>query len=184
MTVKNNFNIFNRQHIMIDLETLSKHPNAAIVSIGAVKFTFEDGLGDEFLINISPKSNAELKLHFQKDTIEWWNKQPKETREMWQQNPQHIRDALISLNDFVGVDKKRIVWAQGAAFDFSIIHSAYIATNLKWPVEYWNECDSRTVFTLLGIRNDKIRATQTEHHSSLGDAKSQALTLINAFKVD
>lgn len=39
--------------------------------------------------------------------------------------------------------------------------------------------DSRTVFNLLGVRNDKIRKEQTGYHSALDDAKSQANTLIS-----
>ena len=174
-------NIFKRQHVMLDIETLSTRANAAIVSIGAVKFTFEDGLGDSMLVNITPKSCVAAGLHVSKSTIEWWAKQPKEVREAWATDPVPLDTALESVIQFVGVDKKQLVWSQGASFDFPIIHSACTATNVDWKTPYWNECCSRTVFTLLGVRNDKNRNGATDAHTALGDAIAQAKLLIGCF---
>src|ERR1035437_5938474 len=113
-------NIFNRQHIMLDLETMSTRANAAIVSIGAVKFTFESGMTDEFLINVDPISCHKKGLHIDPSTIEWWKTQPKEAMDAWKQNPQDIIYALEELNLFIGSTPKQLVWCQGASFDFPI----------------------------------------------------------------
>lgn len=177
----NELNIFGRQHIMLDLETMSNRANAAIVSIGAVKFTFEDGLGDEFLINVDPISCHKIGLHIDTSTIEWWKTQPKEAQDSWKVNPQPITTALEQLNAFIGNVPKQLVWCQGASFDFPILHSACAASRVEWGTKYWNECCLRTVFTLLNIRNDKIRKTQVGHHTALADSKSQAQTLIDVF---
>jgi len=175
-------NIMNRPHIMIDLETLSTRPNAVILSIGAVKFTFEDGMGEEFLINVDPVSCIQKGLHVDQETVEWWKKQPKEARDSWKVNPQPLDVALNSLVEFIGNDvKKQLLWCHGATFDFPIISSACDACGINWPTKYWNELCSRTVFTLLDIRNDKIRKTQEGNHTALADAKSQTQTLIEAF---
>ncbi len=175
-------NIFNKPHLMVDLETLSTHQNATIVSIGAVKFTFEDGLGEEFLINISPKTCIERGLHVEKATLKWWLTQPKEIINLWKFNPQPLDEALVKFNDFVGTTKNQFIWAHGAIFDLGVIRSAFEACGVERNWKYWVEMDDRTIFNLLGIRNDKIRAQESGHHSALDDAKSQARTLINAFK--
>ena len=47
-------------HVMIDLETLSTHTNAAIIEIGAVEFNKETGeIGDklDIIINVSDWTN-------------------------------------------------------------------------------------------------------------------------------
>ena len=43
-------------HIMIDLETLSTRAHATILSIGAVKFNIQDGIFEEFYINVDAKT--------------------------------------------------------------------------------------------------------------------------------
>jgi hypothetical protein len=173
--------ILGRNHVMIDLETMSTRANAAIVSLGACKFTFETGITDEFLVNIDLKSCHDVGLHISKDTVEWWKKQPKEAMNAWKIDPQPIQLALTELNNFIGNDSKQFCWCQGASFDFPILHSAYTACNIQWGTKYWNEMCSRTVFNLLGIRNDKIRKNQTGNHTALADALSQTQTLIDAF---
>lgn len=175
-------NIFGRDHIMVDTETLSQRPNAAIVSIGAVLFTFEDGIKDEFLINVDPVSCHKAGLHIDKDSVAWWADQPKEVSAMWKKDPQSIHTAMKEYNDFIGVDKNQLIWCQGGSFDHPIISSAMRACDIERNWKYWQEMDSRTVFTLLGVRNDKIREKSADNHSALGDAISQTNTLIGLFK--
>lgn len=178
----NDLNIFGRDHVMVDLETLSRRQNAAIVSIGAVRFTFENGLkDDDFLINVSPIDCAKLGLHVDSETVKWWSEQPKEIRQMWQKDPTPLVESLNRLNDFVGTDGKMFVWSHGSVFDMGILTSAYHACKIEKKWKYWQENDSRTIFNLLGVRNDKIRNEEGGYHSALGDAKSQARTLIGLF---
>lgn len=174
-------NIFGREHIAYDVETLSMRPNAAIVSIGAVRFTFEGGIKDTFLINIDPASCFKFGLHIDKDTIAWWKSQPKEISALWKVNPNPIDVALRKLNEFVGTDNKQFVWCQGGSFDHPIISSAMRACDIESNWKYWQEMDSRTVFTLLGVRNDLIRKGESNNHSALDDVISQTKTLIGLF---
>jgi hypothetical protein len=167
---------------MIDIETLSRRQNATIVSIGACSFTFERGIEHEFLVNVDPVSCKDIGLHIEKDTVDWWMKQPKEVRDMWKSNPKPVTDALNHLNDFIGKDKNQMLWSQGSVFDFGILSSAYVACDIKRNWNYWQENDLRTIFNLLGIRNDKLRDGQGGHHSALDDARGQTETLIETFK--
>jgi len=175
-------NIFNRRHVAYDLETLSSRPNAAILSIGAVSFTFENGIDREFYINVDPISCIKRGLHVDKNTVTWWKNQPKEVSDLWKVDPQPLDDALLKLNDFIGIDKRQLVWCQGGSFDHPVLESARISCDIPRVYQYWQEMDTRTIFTLMGIRNDKIRKEETGYHSALGDAISQTNTLINLFK--
>lgn len=174
--------IFGRNHIMVDLETLSTRSNAAIVSIGAVAFTFEDGIGESFLVNVDPVSCAQQGHHVSKETVAWWKTQPKEVSDAWKVSPKSLHDAMTALNAFVGKDKKQLIWCQGGSFDHPVLQSAFISCNIERNWDYWQEMDSRTVFTLLGVRNDKIRKRTKDNHTALGDAIGQATTLIELFQ--
>ena len=83
----------NQPQFVVDLETLSTHANACIVSIGVVKFTLQDGILEEFFVNVDPASCKEYGLHFDKDTIAWWKTQSKEARESWQKDPISLPEA-------------------------------------------------------------------------------------------
>lgn len=170
--------IFGRNHVMLDLETFSTQQNAVIISIGAVSFTFEEGIKDDFLINVDPISCHKIGLHTCPKTLIWWSKQPKEVSDMWKVSPKPIHEALEHLNKFIGVDDKQWVWAQGSVFDHGILRSAFAACKIEQNWKYWQENDSRTIFNVLGVRNDKLRAKSNDYHSALGDARAQANTLI------
>ena len=67
------------KHLMIDIETLATTPDAAILTIGAVKF---DPYGDDrdkatrraetFYKRIDLDSNVELGRTINEDTLRWW----------------------------------------------------------------------------------------------------------------
>ena len=65
------------KHVMIDLETLGTVADAAILSIGAVKFELESQAIDDagFYASVSIDSNLEMKRRIQEDTLIWWMKQ-------------------------------------------------------------------------------------------------------------
>ena len=177
-----NLDIFGRHHIMVDIETMSTHQNAVIVSIGAVAFTFEKGIENEFLVNVDPMSCHKLGLHIEASTVKWWSEQPKEISDLWKIAPKPLPDALNSFNDFVGENAKQWLWSHGAVFDLGVLRSAFEVCKINRKWKYWCENDSRTVFNLLGVRNDKIRRKQSGHHSALDDARSQAQTFIELFQ--
>jgi hypothetical protein len=50
------------EHVMLDLETLSSGPRAAILSIGAVRFDLEKlELGDELYVVLDPEDQAQVR---------------------------------------------------------------------------------------------------------------------------
>ena len=72
--------------IMIDLETLATSSDAAILTIGAVKFDpldynveFDDS--DKFYVKVDLDSCNDINLTVSEDTINWWATQSEEARE-------------------------------------------------------------------------------------------------------
>jgi hypothetical protein len=66
-------------HVMVDLETLSTKSNAAILAIGAVKFTPEKGVYDNYyqVVTTPPETEG---FHISTETLEWWTKQSAEAQ--------------------------------------------------------------------------------------------------------
>ena len=166
-------------HIMVDVETLSQRTNAAIVSIGACKFSFSKGIFDEFYINVDAADCKRLGLDVDKSTIEWWQKQPKEAREAWMKDPQPLAVAMKALSDWAG-DKNHKWWANGAPFDFPILESAWRAVDMQPHWKYWNQNDYRTICNVAGVNNKVLRENSKDtYHNALADAKAQTEILID-----
>jgi len=168
-------------HCMLDIETLSTRPDAAIVSIGAVHFSFKHGILEEFKVNIDAKSCKDFGLHIEKDTLDWWSRQPKAARQAWMTNPVPLDEGLNKFSEFFGRNNKRLVWCNGASFDYPILRFGYFMIKGEMPWKYYNEMDLRTINQMFNVRNADVRAGSEGHHDALEDAKAQALHLISIF---
>lgn len=172
----------NTVHVMIDLETLSTRPNASILSIGATKFTLDEGIIDKFYCNIDAKSCKSVGLHVSKDTVDWWMKQSAAARDALLVDQLPLKEALQTFTNWIGKDNV-MPWGNGASFDISIMESAYHAVGLTYPWKFYNIMCYRTVMNLMGLSNAKIRASENDtHHHALDDAISQTNTLIGILK--
>jgi exodeoxyribonuclease VIII len=155
-------------NVMIDLETYSTRPNAAIASIGAVKFE-DDRIVDTFYCTIDPASCRAAGLHFEKSTLEWWSKQSKEARAALLKDNVELEEALTNFEAWYGA-KSLPTWGNGAAFDNVIIESAYRALDRKRPWLPWEDRCYRTMKSMVNIPIDKREGT---YHNALDDAMTQ-----------
>jgi hypothetical protein len=168
--------------IMIDLETLATSSDAAILTIGAVKF---DPFGREdqeasmtpFYVRVDLDSCHEIGLVTNDDTIAWWANQSKEAQEeaFTTEDRIHIRDAFEQLYKFCWGSKR--VWSNGAAFDVVICETVFKRLNKAVPWSFWQVRDVRTAFDL-GINPQ--RPPVTAHHA-LQDAWNQAVGIQNVY---
>ena len=166
--------VLDRDHICFDLETLSTNQRGMIVSIGACKFRFDTGISDKFAVNLSTKDSSLYDKHVSKDTLIWWQDQPKEIRDSWRKDPVTVMEALDKFDAFFGYNKKQMIWSQGTYFDCGLLKDTYDVCNRKEPWEFWNIMDARTIFNLVGVRfKNKSNA-----HSALDDAIATAELLI------
>ena len=77
-----------KNNIMVDLETMATHPNAAIVAIGAVRF-MED-LQDSFYQEVDLQSSIRAGLDVDGATVNWWLMQEEAAREAITAPQNHI----------------------------------------------------------------------------------------------
>ena len=168
--------------IMIDLETLATSTDAAILTIGAVKFDpfgreLKEPAMDSFYVRVDLDSCDEIGLVTNDDTIAWWANQSKEAKEeaFSESNRIHIKDAFDQLYKFCWGAKR--VWSNGAAFDVVICETVFKRIGKAVPWNFWQVRDVRTAFDL-GI--NPIRPPVTAHHA-LEDAWNQAVGIQNVY---
>lgn len=163
------------QHIMLDLETLGTRPGDIILSIGAVKFDVEKGLGEEFYITIDPESSKAAGFRAQKSTLEWWDKQSEEARKAAFKGEMAVEHALIKLTMWMPPVDFTVVWGNGANFDNALLAAAYRIMKMDTPWKFWNDRCYRTISAM--FLNKRVERVGT-YHNALDDAKTQALRLI------
>ena len=168
--------------IMIDLETLATSPDAAILTIGAVKF---DPFGRElsepnmesFYCKIDQDSCDKHGLVVNDDTVAWWANQSKEAQDA-AFDPEgriSLEDAFQQLYKFCWGAKR--VWSNGSCFDIIICEHVFRKVGRAIPWKFWEVRDVRTAFDL-GINPQ--RPPVTAHHA-LEDAWNQAVGIQNVY---
>lgn len=161
-------------HVMIDLETMSNQPTAAITSIGAVLFDpHGDWVGDAFHIHVSLESCVkQWHLSMDADTVLWWLGQSEDARKTLldgQVRAATLSEAISAFSRFM--PPKCTPWCNGASFDFAILANAYAVTNRPRPWDFRTERDLRT---LKGLNPDMKIVRDGTHHNALDDARYQA----------
>lgn len=167
--------------IMIDLETLSVRPTAAIVSIGAATFDRVTGvIFERFHARSSPDLD---KYAVDLSTIRWWLTQSEEARVSLAQEVLPLRDVLHAFKRFYSecVRPGAKVWALPASFDLPILENALRVEGLgNVPWEYNAPRDLRTLFDLAKIeKGDRVKPKL--EHDALSDCEAQIGTAVIAF---
>ncbi len=161
-------------NIMLDLETMSTASNAAILSIGAVKFS--NKIDDEFYRVVNLKTCTDVGLEIDNSTIEWWNNQSPEARQVFNEIPITLEQMLKDFSNWIG--DKPMLWGNGSDFDNVILSNAYKACGIEQPWAYYNNRCFRTAKALYPAVKMEVTGT---YHNALDDAHSQALHMINIF---
>ena len=169
--------------IMIDLETLATSPNAAVLTIGAVRFDpFNNDIGnptcEKLYIRVDLDSCDELGLEVNDDTIAWWSQQSKEAQEeaFSPEGRVHVREAFNQLYKFCWGAKR--IWSHGASFDTVIGENIFRKLNKAVPWKFWEVRCTRTLFDI-GINPE--RPPVLKHHA-LEDAWNQTVGVQNVFQ--
>ncbi|ENA4610517.1 3'-5' exoribonuclease, partial [Escherichia coli] len=105
-------------HLMIDLKTMGKNPDAPIISIGAIFFDPQTGdMGPEFSKTVDLETAGGV---IDRDTIKWWLKQSREAQSAIMTDEIPLDDALLQLREFIDENSGEFfvqVWGNGANFD-------------------------------------------------------------------
>ena len=155
--------------IMLDLETLSVRPDAAIIVIGAIKFFREGDVlplekSDTFYRRITIESCKKAGLRIDNSTVRWWKEQDKAVRYEALENPDRIplNQALREFAIWMG--NSTYVWGNGDDFDCTILGEAFSRCNMKIPWKFFLTRDCRTLFDLAGIKKSDL-PSGLEHHA-------------------
>ncbi|EFA9624520.1 3'-5' exoribonuclease [Escherichia coli] len=165
-------------HLMIDIETMGKNPDAPIISIGAIFFDPQTGdMGPEFSKTIDLETAGGV---IDRDTIKWWLKQSREAQSAIMTDEIPLDDALLQLREFIDENSGEFfvqVWGNGANFDNTILRRSYERQGIPCPWRYYNDRDVRTIVELGKAIDFDARTAipfEGERHNALDDARYQA----------
>ncbi|EEG9015554.1 TPA: 3'-5' exoribonuclease [Escherichia coli] len=165
-------------HLMIDLETMGKNPDAPINSLAGKFFDPATGeMGPEFSKTIDLETAGGV---IDRDTIKWWLKQSREAQSAILTDEIPLDDALLQLREFINENSGEFfvqVWGNGANFDNVILRRSYERQEIPCPWRYTNDRDVRTIVALGLVMDFDARSVITfegERHNALHDARYQA----------
>ncbi|EOW5503423.1 3'-5' exoribonuclease [Escherichia coli O141,141ab,141ac:H29] len=165
-------------HLMIDLETMGKNPDAPIISIGAIFFDPQTGeMGPEFSKTIDLDTAGGV---IDRDVIKWWLKQSREAQSAILTDEIPLDDALLQLREFIDENSGEFfvqVWGNGDNFDNVILRRSYERQGIPCPWRYCNDRDVRTIVELGKALDFDARTAipfEGERHNALDDARYQA----------
>ncbi|SJC64329.1 exonuclease [Shigella sonnei] len=165
-------------HLMIDLETMGKNPDAPIISIGAIFFDPQTGdMGPEFSKTIDLDTAGGV---IDRDVIKWWLKQSREAQSAIMTDEIPLDDALLQLREFIDENSGEFfvqIWGNGANFDNTILRRSYERQGIPCPWRYHNNRDVRTIVELgktIGFDARTAIPFEGVPHNALDDARHQA----------
>lgn len=160
-------------HLMVDIETMSSSPKAAVIAIGARLFTMKNGPSKGFEVFIDQTEAIKLG-EVSIDTMNWWAKQV--ARELVFGGKTAPAEAAYKFIQFVEEHKPDTIWANSPQFDCVILRHLFSQVQLKFPFHYRDERDFRTMKAAavdLRVNLDGCWEGLTAH-SPLDDATAQA----------
>lgn len=163
-------------HCMVDLETLSTHSNAIILSIGAVAFDKDEGILDQFYVNIDADDCTNLGLHQEQATVDWWAQQDQAVWDALCVDAKPLYEALKAFSEFWRKNDCKYIWGNGADFDNVILKSAYNALDCDPPFSPFAGRCYRTIKKCHAAPEKDLRVG--DHHNALDDALTQTFHLL------
>ncbi|EON1761899.1 3'-5' exoribonuclease [Escherichia coli] len=165
-------------HLMIDLETMGKNPDAPINALAGKFFDPTTGeMGPEFSKTIALETAGGV---IDRDTIKWWLKQSREAQSAILTDEIPLDDALLQFREFIEENSGEFfvqVWGNGTNFDNVILRRSYERQEIPCPWRYTNDRDVRTMVALGLVMDFDARNVITfegERHNALHDAHYQA----------
>ncbi|HEY7823714.1 MAG TPA: 3'-5' exonuclease [Acidimicrobiia bacterium] len=171
--------------ISLDIETLSTHKNAVVLSIGACTVSLNGERRQDFHCRLDAQSQIDAGRHVSASTLAWWmNQNPVAKLAAFEGEGLPVDHALTALRTWITHQGNPPVWTKGPAFDGAILESLAEDWGLKpcWP--YRDHRDLRTIEEAARLAKDETvyerwhqvmeRATgDTIAHHALGDAIAQ-----------
>ncbi|HAV9614426.1 TPA: exonuclease, partial [Escherichia coli] len=165
-------------HLMIDLETMGKNPDAPINAIAGKFFDPATGeMGPEFSKAIDLETSGGI---IDRKTIKWWAKRSREAQSAIFTDEISLDVALRLFIEFIEKNSGGCfvqVWGNGANFDNVILRRSYERQGIPCPWLYYNDRDVRTIVELGNAIGFDVRMAipfEGVPHNALDDARHQA----------
>lgn len=157
--------------IMLDLETLSNRPDAAIICIGAATFRAGGGFGSLFRRDIDAESAERAGGHIAASTVRWWMGQSDAARAWAGRDTVSLQTALTDFEAWLRQFPAVRIWGNGAAFDNVVLRGAYERCGRPAPWKFFHD---RCYRTLKALRPDIPAVKPRVAHDAVEDALAQA----------
>lgn len=173
--------------VSLDLETLSTHKNAVVLSIGACTVSLNGDVERTFTVNLDVQSQIDAGLHVSADTLKWWMQQDAQVqRDAFLGDDVHPVIAIEMLRGWLKAEGYPPVYTKGPHFDGALLDSLAEAFKVEPAIPYRKHRDVRTIedaFTSY-ITDEELQMRffemqQNAHpgrqaHNALADAVAQA----------
>ena len=179
--------------LMVDIESLGKHNDSIILTIGAQLFDpsvrgwetrkqkqmHTDVTYDPYMnVRVDVDEQEGLGRRVEEEAMKWWAQQSKEAQHdsFAVEDRIPLKTALLELTRLAQPCKR--VWARGVCFDFAILEHACEQTDVRVPWNFWDVRDARTIYSLIpNLKSPK------NGHLAIEDCRNQILMLQDAFGI-
>ena len=164
--------------LMLDIETLGSAPDSIILTVAACAFDpFSKTIYDEHKMYQRVDTDSQEGRTIDDLTMQWWAQQESAaTEEAFNEEGRvPFRDMLEELKDLMWRAER--IWANGIAFDMTIIEHAFKSEGMPIPWQYYKVMDARTVFKMSPDR-EKLGNS----HHAFEDVINQIVLLQNTFE--
>ena len=167
--------------ISFDLETMGLGPDAAIVQLGAYAFSGHNYSADlQFNKYIDPEDSEKYGT-VDRETMDWWDKQPVSTRASVFSGKNTLESALTAFEIWVSKlcngDFKRVkFYCKDIGLDWCALRHGYEKTIGTFPFHYRSPQQLRTlqdVATFVGLEYDHAIYKPVIPHNAAFDALAQ-----------
>lgn len=169
--------------IIVDIETLGNEPNSTIIQLAALACNIESGeILDEFneYIDITKQE-----VNATGSTLMFWVNQDNFKEMLFKcecsgkSEKSVIQDFVVWISDFeqhYGVVK---MWGNGILFDNNILKTHCEKYGYRYPIDYWNDHDIRTLLYLASEKShiyhrkivNSCKVEGEVYHDALNDCK-------------
>lgn len=166
-----------KNHLMLDLETLGDKSFSIIVSIGAVIFNIETGeILDMYYTPVDIDSSLKFGFRPTGGTIKWWMNQNDVARKKITQPGIQINEMVLQFDEFFRKNEVKYIWGNSAKFDIGLMCDVYDRLGLNVPWQFRNEMCYRTLTNL--YPNIKKELSYIPSHDPIEDCQNQ-ITILN-----
>lgn len=160
-------------HLMVDIETLGICATSIVLSVGIVVFDDEYNIIDKKLYVLDKKEQIKMGRTFNKDTLDFWNKQPDQSKEQFKTKHLYSIDEFKKdLYSFVSKYDIDLVWSTAPNLDIACIQTLFEIDKNGSSLIPWNYNKIRDVRTV----RDYLRTYPKRegiYHNALDDCLYQ-----------